>query len=369
MSYFNQPIFIGNLEVKNRVFLAPLAGVSDVPFRRICQEYGAGLTYVEMLSANAINYRSHRTLQMMRRHPSESILGVQLTGPSAELVAQAAEFLDKQGFDTIDINMGCPVKKIVNNASGSAILKDPQRVWQTVKAVKAVSSRPISAKIRLGFTREGINVLKNSQQVAEAQAAMLTIHGRTRSENYSHPVDYDNLAKGLKTAKEKISIVTVGNGNVFEHISANKMRAETNCDAIMVSRGALGNPWIFQEILEQRRVEPTLEEWLDVVLRHLSYQKEHYEIKKVAVGLMKKLLVWYAKGFPSCKYLRDQVKSISSLEEAEEIFRSYAAKLPSDLPRHFFHDEEERELRQNYDPKYEMDRKLDRGVGDDCLQK
>ena len=302
---FNSPIDIGNLTIKNRVFLAPLAGVSDIPFRRICQELGAGLTYVEMLSAVAIKYNSKRTFQMMERHKSEKILGVQVTGGNADDVAAAVVVLDNQGFETIDINMGCPVRKVVSAGCGSAILKDPERITQTVLQCRDATKKPLSAKFRLGYTREQINVENTVDRVVSSNVDMFTIHGRTRSESYSTPCDLGGIKAGLNVAIQKQSpVVKVGNGDIFDFQSAQKMQAETGCDAVMVSRGALGNPWIFPEIAEGKSVQPSIEEWLDVVLRHLSYQEEYFGNTKLAAILMRKHLLWYAKGFPNSKGAR-----------------------------------------------------------------
>ncbi|MBX9703272.1 MAG: tRNA dihydrouridine synthase DusB [Silvanigrellaceae bacterium] len=365
MSFFNQPLQIKNLSLKNRVFLAPLAGVSDIPFRRVCQEMGAGLTYVEMLSATAIFYKNKRTFEMMARHCSESVLGVQVTGPNAEQVCKAIEILDKQGFDTIDINMGCPVRKVVSAGCGSAILKEPERISTTVACAREVTSKPLSAKIRLGFTREEVNVDDSAYRISSAGADMLTIHGRTRSESYSTPCDLEGIKKGLaSTEQTNASLIKVGNGDLFSVADAFKMRSYTQCDAVMVSRGALGNPWIFKEILQASPFQPHFEEWLDLVLRHLEYQKEYFGNTRIAAILFRKHLLWYAKGFPNMRALRERLNSVQSLEEAQEILKSYAQCAPKALRR--FSDEHRGE--GSFDPKYEMHRELDRGVGEEGMQ-
>jgi tRNA-dihydrouridine synthase B len=186
---FASPLQIGTLTVPNRVLLAPLAGVSDVPFRRVCQQLGAGLTYVEMLSATAIRYKNRRTFEMMARHGDESILGVQVTGPSADEVEEAVGVLSGLGFDTIDINMGCPVRKVVGAGCGSAILRDQPRLLDTVRRARAATHLPLSIKYRLGYTRDALNVEETTRNGILGSADMLTIHGRTRSEGYDTPVD------------------------------------------------------------------------------------------------------------------------------------------------------------------------------------
>lgn len=369
-NFFNTPIKIKDLEIKNRVFLAPLAGVSDIPFRRVCQSLGAGLTYVEMLSATAIRYNSKRTFEMMARHASESILGVQVTGPNADEVSSAVSILDKQGFETIDVNMGCPVRKVVGAGCGSAILKDPARISETMAKCRAATSKPLSAKIRLGYTRETVNVTDTVDRVITEHVDMFTIHGRTRSESYSTPCDYQGIRSGIDAginvmAKQNHNhVIKVGNGDIFGIESALKMRQETGCDAVMVSRGALGNPWIFKEILAEKVVQPTFSEWLDLVMNHITYQEEYFGNRTLAAVLMRKHLLWYAKGFPESKALRDQLNQVESLEQARIILKDYAKKVPSDFVRHegFLSN-----MNHSYDPKYEMDRTLDRGVGDELM--
>jgi tRNA-dihydrouridine synthase B len=365
--FFDNSLTFGNLTVKNRVFLAPLAGVSDVPFRRICQELGAGFTYVEMLSATAIKYKNKRTFEMMARHSSETVLGVQVTGSSAEDVASAVEVLDAQGFNAIDINMGCPVRKVVNAGCGSAILKDQERVIQTVRLSRQATSRPLSAKFRLGYTRDDINVEKTTENVLLAGVDMLTIHGRTRSEDYATPVDRQGIAKGIQVCNgfPNNKTIRLGNGDIFDTASAKLMVKETGCDAIMVSRGALGNPWIFKEILLEKTYEPTTEEWLDVILRHISYHREFYGNSKMAAILIRKHLLWYTKGFPGCKAIRDKLNLLDDLDTGALLLKNFAEQLPSQLTRNSLRAEEKKPTDATYDPKYEMDRVHDRGVGDE----
>ncbi len=363
-SFFNQPIVIGNLAIKNRVFLAPLAGVSDIPFRRVCQELGAGLTYVEMLSAVAIKYKSKRTFQMMDRHKSEGILGVQVTGGSADDVALAVGVLDQQGFETIDINMGCPVRKVVSSGCGSAILKDPERISQTVLQCRSTTQKPLSAKFRLGYTRDNINIANTVERVVLENADMFAIHGRTRSESYATPCDLQGIKQGVERATElKSKAVKVGNGDIFDFVSAQKMQETTNCDAVMVSRGALGNPWIFKEILQGKSTHPTFSEWKELVLRHLEYQQEYFGDTPLAAILMRKHLLWYTKGFPNSKEMRNVLNRVESLTQAREILSQFSISTPSGFVRYDGFALEG----GDYDPKFEMDRQLDRGVGDDNL--
>ena len=359
-----QPIKIGSLEVKNRIFLAPLAGVSDVPFRRICQEQGAGLTYVEMLSATALTYTNKKTFEMLARHKSEQVLGVQVTGPRPEEIGAATKILNDLHFDTIDINMGCPVRKVTSAGCGSAILKNPENLQNIVKAASANTSLPLSAKIRLGFTREDLNVIENCGRIASEDVSMLTIHGRTRNENYSIPVDHSGIKLGIdhvEPTRQEKQLKTVGNGDIFTVYDAHQMVERTGCDAVMVSRGALGNPWIFKEILLGETYQPTLEEWMDVVFRHMDYHQAHYQSLRYSAIIFRKHLLWYCKGFPGMRALRKELSTITCFDTAKELIIKATKDVDKNLRR--FADAKREMANPDYDPKYEMDRKLDRGVG------
>ncbi|MFO1522809.1 MAG: tRNA-dihydrouridine synthase [Kiritimatiellia bacterium] len=362
-----QPLSIGSLTIPNRVLLAPLAGVSDIPFRRICQEMGAGLTYVEMLAANAMHHRNSRTQEMMARHAAEPQLGVQLTGPTVESVAAGVRLLNAKPFDTVDINMGCPVRKVVHNGSGSGFLRDPNRVTETVKAAVGESRAPLTVKIRLGFSREDKNVTDIADRVARAGAAMLTIHGRCKSENYSVPVDLLSIREGAEAAREGSGgrIVVIGNGDIFSPKDALRMLEHGGVDGVMVSRGALGSPWIFRQILGRMDGEPTVVEWRDVILRHLEYHAEHYApYEELAPLLFRKHLMWYFSGYPGARGMRPTLGTLETLEAIRETVLEYADTLPATLPRFATREEMARhKLAQGFDPKFDMDRELDRGVG------
>lgn len=338
MHFFNTLVNLGPLELNARVFLAPLAGVSEPPFRRICQELGASLTYVEMLSATAICYKNKRTIEMRYRHPSEKILGVQLTGTNPEEIARAISILDTEGFETIDINMGCPVRKVVTTGAGSAILKEPERISKTVQMAREATKKPLSAKVRLGYTRESVNVENTITRLCANHVDMYTIHGRVRNEQYDTPCDLHSIALGMKISQSEPflnkKIITVGNGDIFCHDSAYKMHEETGCDAVMVSRGSFGNPWVFLQIRGLKKEHPTFEEWLDVVKRHISYQKEHFGDTNLAAVLMRKHLLWYAKGFPGCKALRETLNKVETLDSACEYLQIFAQNIPKQFVRY-----------------------------------
>ena len=363
------PIQLGSLTLSNRGLLAPLAGVSDVPFRRVCQEMGAGLMYVEMLSAVALLFRNRRTLEMLARHPSESMLGVQVTGPDPERVHAAVLALDGAGFDTIDLNMGCPVRKVVGSGLGSALLKDTAHLERVVAAARAATRRPLSVKIRLGFTGDTINVKENAAAIARAGADLITIHGRTREDTYAVRVSLPGIAEGIAAARAvNPRIVTIGNGDLMTVADADAMRAATGCDGVMVSRGALGNPWIFRALAGRGPEEPTVAEWEEGVLRHLRYHAEHYGDTELSARLTRKHLLWYASGFPHVHKLREVCNQVSSIEEAKRLVSDFARTLPSDLRRG---EDRPRRARVADDPKFQMDRQLDRGVGGEevtCVQ-
>lgn len=343
--------------------LAPLAGVSDHPFRRICTRHGADLTYVEMISATALLYESKRTLQMLERHADEKILGVQVTGRSADEVGRAVAILDRMPFDTIDINMGCPVRKVVGAGCGSAILKDPARVRETVRLARAATAKPLSAKIRIGWDRTSLNAVEVAEAIQEAGADWLTVHGRTRSDDYGVPVELPMI----RAVKDVSRIPVLGNGNVFSSQDASLMRGRALTDGVMVSRGALGNPWVFRQI--KGDLSPvTLEDWRDTVLTHLTWQREAYGEGGAGAVCMRKHLLWYLKGWPGAKKVREDVNQARDLEVARGLIEGFADELLRAGVKERLESQEELEgQRFRWDPKYDMDRQLDRGVGDDGL--
>jgi len=346
------------------VILAPLAGVSDIPFRRICTANGADLTYVEMLSAVALNHRSERTLRMMRRHKSEKVLGVQVTAGSAEDMGKAVEFLDEHDFDTIDLNMGCPVKKVVKSGCGSAILKDVNRVFETTKAARLATKKPLSVKIRLGWDANSKNYIEVGKAAQDAGADWITMHGRTRNDDYSVAVDINALAE-LKSA---LKIPVIGNGNLMMAGDAKRMLLGTELDGLMVSRGALGNPWLFREIKGATH-EISLEEWGDTVVNHLVWQKEEYGEESFAAVCMRKHLLWYVKGWPGARKWRERITSSGDLANATSLVLELVETLKKDgiLLRTSLEESVKIEDKFVWDPKFDMNRQLDRGVGLDGI--
>lgn len=315
----NESFSIGGLQVPHRVLMAPLAGVTDLPFRRICNEMGAGLTYIEMLSATAVTLRLRRTVAMLVRHPCEKILGVQVTGPDPETVATAVHQIDKFNVDTVDINMGCPVRKIIARGCGSAILRDPDRVARTITAVKRETGRPVTAKVRLGYDRNNPNVVEVVRRLAGAGADMICIHGRSRVDRYDVPIDYDAIAAAVVAVRAEVgtSIPVVGNGNVMDAKSARLMVERTGCDAVMVGRGVLGNPWIFREVLDPAVLPPTLREWREVLDRHLDYHYAYYSENPHSTAMFRKQLLWYVTGFTGMRRLREALNRINGRQEVD----------------------------------------------------
>jgi nifR3 family TIM-barrel protein len=361
-----QPIRVGRLQLPNRVFLAPLAGVSDVPFRRICQEMGAGFTSVEMLSAAAVLSHARRTTAMLARHEDEPVVGVQVTGPTPEKIASAVRDLDATSFEAIDLNMGCPVRKVAGRGSGAGLLRDPAVVEDAVIRSRDSTAKPLSAKIRLGLSTGTVNVEETSIAIARAGANLITIHGRTRCQRYDVPADLALIRDGIKAARRygDEHLVAVGNGDILDRKSGYRMMEQTGCDAVMISRGALGNPWIFGHILQPAAPEPSIEEWSDVLLRHASYHEAHYANERLAPILFRKHLLWYLRGFPGVRRMRAACSVVESMDEVARVVLSFTSTLPSDLRRFEDRDIGATADGETFDPKSSMDRSHDRGVGE-----
>ncbi len=361
----NEPFNLGPLTVPNRVLLSPLAGVSDVPFRRICQDLGAGLGYIEMLSAAGMAHNTRKTDELLARHAAEPRLGAQMTGPSPDIMAQGARLLMEKDLpvDTLDINMGCPVRKIVSRGCGSAIVRDPAMAGEMVRRVRESVDVPVTAKIRVGFSSKHATVTDVCTALAENGAEMITIHGRFRDDNYGDPVQYDLIKAGFDAAEAASGgrkIWKIGNGNVFDVDTARRMLDETGCDGVLVSRGCLGNPWVFQWILQGEDTQPTVAEWEDVLLRHIDYHRAFYGEGLYAAIRFRKHLLWYVRGYPGAKAAKPELSVMESMDAIRTRIQAFARGLPPQLPR--FPDHADRRAAAESDPKYEMDRQHDRGV-------
>ena len=306
---------IGNVILPNNLILAPMAGVTDLPFRLICKEQGAGLLCMEMVSAKAIYYNNKNTEELMAIDERELPVSLQLFGSDPDIISEMAKRIEEKPFAILDINMGCPVPKVVNNHEGSALMKNPKLVEEIVtKTVKAIK-KPVTIKIRKGFDDKNINAVEIAKIAEASGAAAVAVHGRTREQYYSGKADWEIIAK----VKDAVSIPVIGNGDIVDGISAKKMLDETGCDGLMIGRGVQGNPWIFREIaayLEQGIVlpRPDQNEMKEVILKHAKMQ---LECKGEYTGIreMRKHISWYTKGMPNSARLRNEINNIETFEQ------------------------------------------------------
>lgn len=313
---------IGNVTTENNVFLAPMAGVTDLPFRLLCKECDCGLLYTEMVSAKGILYNNENTKDLLLTYPVERPIAVQIFGSSPEILAQIALKVEEYPIDIIDINMGCPAPKIVRNNEGSGLMKNPKLIGEIVKAVSSKISKPLSIKIRKGFDNTSINAVEIAKIVEENGASSITVHGRTREEYYSGCADWDIIYK----VKQAVSITVIGNGDVTSPVSAKQMLDQTGCDAVMIGRAAQGNPWIFKQIVHYLNTglflsQPTINEKVDIALRHCKMLIE-YKGDYIGIREMRKHLAWYTKGINDSAKLRVKINKAESLNDIEELLLS-----------------------------------------------
>lgn len=314
---------IGNLNFPKGIFLAPMAGVTDIAFREICKEMGCELLYTEMISAKGLYYGSKNTEELLKISNTEKPVGVQIFGSDPYIMAKAAEtFNNNEEICVVDINMGCPVPKIVKNKEGSALMKDPLLASEIVKEVKKASSKPVTVKFRKGFDSNSINAVDFAKYMEQAGADAVTVHGRTREQMYTGEADWNIIKK----VKESVSIPVIGNGDIFSSEAALSIKEATNCDGIMVARGVMGNPWIFREIVEAfngERVQlPTNIEKIDKCIDHLK-RAVHYHGEKKGVREMRKHLAWYIKGMKNCTAIKDNINRQETTEEVLQILLEY----------------------------------------------
>ena len=317
---------IGNVVLDSPIVLAPMAGVTDLAFRRLCREQGCGLVVTEMVSAKAIYYHNKNTYQLMEVDPEERPISLQLFGSEPDLMAQIAHQAEAGPFDIIDVNMGCPVPKVVNNGEGSALMRDPKRAGEILRAMVKAVEKPVTVKFRKGFTLDEVNAVEFAKRAEDAGVAAVAVHGRTRSQFYSGEADWDII----RQVKEAVSIPVIGNGDIFSKEDAKNMIEQTGCDGIMVGRGARGNPWLFREIrayLEDgtETAPPTLEERIQMILRHAADLAEQ-KGEPVAMREMRKQVAWYTAGLPHSSALRGKVNEVTTLKGLELLMEGLAEK-------------------------------------------
>ncbi len=307
---------IGNIVVKNNVFLAPMAGVTDIPFRKICREFGPGLTFTEMASSKAMEFNSKKTSKILNIIEGERPSIVQIFGSDKYAIKNTIEKLNEdESIDIIDINMGCPAPKLVKNGDGAGLLLDLDKVEEILKEATSVSKKPITVKTRKGFNDNIITAVEVAKLCEKYGVAMITIHGRTREQYYSGKADLDII----KAVKEAVSIPVIGNGDIVDIESAKRMFEYTNCDGIMIARGAQGNPWIFKSILEGKEYIPSNNERLKIILKHIEYALKNEENRKQAVLKMRKHIAWYLKGIKNSSYIKDKINREEDIEEVKKI--------------------------------------------------
>lgn len=310
---------IGAVEIPNRFVLAPMAGVTDLAFRRLCKEQGAGLLCMEMISAKAISYKNKNTRALMEIDPVEHPISMQLFGSEPELMTEVAKEIEEEPFDILDINMGCPVPKVVNNGEGSALLKTPDLIEEIVRKVSSAIKKPVTVKVRIGFENEPIDIVEIAKRIEDAGAAALAVHGRTRQQYYSGTADWDTIRR----VKEAITIPVVGNGDVDSPLKAEALIKQTGCDAVMIGRAVRGNPWLFRELNHYFQTgellgRPSAEEIREMILRHARKQ---IELKGEFVGIreMRKHVAWYTAGMRHSAGLRRESNTIESYEALEQL--------------------------------------------------
>lgn len=316
-------MLIGNIKTETNIFLAPMAGISDMAFRLICKEFGCGLVYTEMISAKGLHYKNDNTYKLMKIHQDEKPIAMQIFGNSPEIMAESAVQMKEAGADIIDINMGCPTPKIVNNGDGCALMKDVDLAGKIIESVVKAVTIPVTIKIRKGWDDESINAVDLAQIAEEKGAKAVTIHGRTRQQFYSGKADWDIIKK----VKNAINIPVIGNGDIFVPETAKKIFKDTNCDGIMVGRGAHGNPWIFKRISTylstgEMLPKPTIEERINMVIRHMN---KMIELKGEYNGIkeMRKHIIWYLKGLPNVNKIKRQIFSLDDKAEITKLLKDY----------------------------------------------
>lgn len=312
---------IGDVILNNPFFLAPLAGITDSSFRKICKEQGAGLVYSEMVSGKGLYFKDKNTERLLEILEEEKPVAFQIFGSEPDVIGFTAKTLSNRGNVLLDINMGCPVPKVVRNGEGSALLKNPDLIYDLIKAAVENSSKPVTAKIRIGWDENNINAIEVAKAIAAGGASAVAVHGRTREQYYSGKANWDII----KQVKENVNIPVIGNGDITCGRDAIKLMEVTGCDFVMIARGSLGNPWIFGEALalwsgEKKPEEPTLEEKISIIFKHLEYVIE-LKGEYVAVREMRKHVAWYLKGIRGSADIRRAINTVKDTTAMKELLQ------------------------------------------------
>ena len=314
---------IGNVELENNLILAPMAGVTDLPFRLLCKEQGAALCCMEMVSAKGIYYNNKNTESLLTVDERERPVSLQLFGSDPEIMAAMAAKIEHRNFDILDINMGCPVPKVVNNGDGSALMKNPVLAGKIIEGMVKAIEKPVTVKIRKGFDDEHINAVEMAHVAEESGAAAIAVHGRTSEQYYSGKADWSIIAD----VKQAVSIPVIGNGDILDAKDVIAMKEQTDCDGFMIGRGAQGNPWIFHQILHYFETgeligKPPMEEMVKTMLRHAKLQIE-FKGDYLGIREMRKHAAWYTAGYKGASKLRGRINDVESYDELEQLFEDF----------------------------------------------
>lgn len=312
---------IGNVTLENNLILAPMAGVSDLPFRLLCREQGAGLVCMEMVSAKAILYKNRNTEELLTIDPKEHPVSLQLFGSDPDIISEIAKRIEERPFDILDLNMGCPVPKVVNNGDGSALMKNPRLAGEIIEKTARAIKKPLTVKIRKGFDDAHVNAVELAHIAQESGAAAVAVHGRTREQYYAGHADWDII----RQVKEAVSIPVIGNGDIRTPEDVAAMAEQTGCDGYMIARGAEGNPWIFRQILHyfetgEHLARPDFSEVTEMLLRHAKMQ---IDCKGDYTGIreIRKHAAWYTAGYRNSSKLRGRINEVENYEQLEALFR------------------------------------------------
>lgn len=318
-----EKLTIGNVTLDNNLILAPMAGVTDLPFRLLCKEQGAALCCMEMVSAKGIYYNNKNTESLLTVDERERPVSLQLFGSDPEIMGAMAAKIQHRNFDILDINMGCPVPKVVNNGDGSALMKNPVLAGKIIESMVKATEKPVTVKIRKGFDDEHINAVEMAHVAQESGAKAVAVHGRTREQYYSGKADWSIIAD----VKQAVSIPVIGNGDILDARDVIAMKEQTGCDGFMIGRGAQGNPWIFHQILHYFETgeligKPPMEEMVKTMLRHAKLQIE-FKGDYLGIREMRKHAAWYTAGYKGASKLRGAINNVESYEDLENLFEEF----------------------------------------------